>query len=408
MEIKLQRPLKIQRFRVKGTIEKAEKRPEIHSILLLAQEQYGVVSARDVVEKLLGGRPETVGRRLLALCADYGLLAKEKQGNDFALTSKGTTAISQQKIFVPEQGTWELWVTNDSLLPTALLKVEAFKEPSIIEEKRNKDKPRKLASLPAWLPSHLIGKTLSPLVADNHQYRFIELSEKGEFVTDVKANVKAIWITPESAKTSLRFEGSVDGKKLDYSYQILPKLAFSEIWKQMLKQQGWLQNNHSGEYWDFAQPKQTFSEVLDQMLKQQGGLQNNQSSKNWDFTQQALRIPCKNLSETEQSTFLKDYKLSKPVISGFGDFDDTLIENIPIMPKDENAAGSWGFWLLEQKVNDYMLSGQLEKQQQNISALKQFAEFDLIFPEQKEFAQELHNSNPKAYWHLQAPLDWQL
>ncbi|MCX7096310.1 MAG: hypothetical protein NTV43_00210 [Methylococcales bacterium] len=380
MEIKLQRTLKIDRFRVKGTIAKAEKRPEIHSILLLAQEQYGVVSARDVAEKLLGGRPETVGRRLLALCADYELLVKEKQGNYFTLTPKGTAAISQQKIFVPEQGTWELWVTDDPLLPTALLKVEAFKEPSVIEEKRNKDKQRKFVSLPAWLRSRLIDKTLSPLVATGQEYHFIELAEKAEFVTDVDAHVKAIWITPESAQASLQFDGTIDKKNLDYHYQTLPKLAFSEIWQQMLKQQGWLQESDVDE----------------------------QAAQYWSFAQQTLCIPYKDLSETEKSTFLKDYKLSKPVISGFGDFDDTLIDNIPIMPKDENAAGGWGFWLLEQKVNDYMLSGQLEKEQQNISALKQFAEFDLIFPEQQEFAQELRNSNPKAYWHLQAPLDWQL
>lgn len=377
MEIKLQRPLKIHRFRVKGTIAKAEKRPEIHSILLMAQNQHGFVSARDVSNDLLGGRPETVGKRLLNLCVDYELLKFDK-GN-YVLTPKGTSAINQQQIFVPEQGIWELWVTNDALLPTALLKIEPFKEPSARNEKQNaKARNENIKTLPQWLHQRLINdSSLSPLVATGQEYRFIELAEKAEFVANVNADVKITWITPESAQTSLQFEGTVDGKKLDYRYQTLPKLAFSEIWQQMLRQQGWwLQNNQSAEYWDFAQ--------------------------------QTLRIPYKGLSETEQSTFLKDYKLSKPVISGFDDFDDTLIENIPIMPKDENAAGSWGFWLLDQKINNYMLSGQLEKQQQNISALKQFAEFDLIFPEQQELAQELRNSNPKAYWHLQAPLDWQL
>ncbi len=381
MEIKLQRSLKIHRFRVKGTIAKAENRPEIHSFLLLAQEQNGFVSARDVAEKLLGGRPETVGKRLLEQCANYGLLDKQRN-NGYALTDKGMVAISQEQIFVHEQGTWELWVTDDPLLPTTLLNIEPFKEPSAHHEKHNaKARNENMKSLPQWLRQSLITDTsLSSLVADNRQYRFINLDDKGEFIADVNANVTATWITPELSQASLVFEGTVDGKKLNYRYQILPKLTFLEIWQQMLEQQNWLQ--HAGAY--------------------------EQPEKYWDFQQQALRIPCKNLSNTEQSTFLKNHPFSKPEISDYGRFNDTDIKNIPIMPKDEDAAGGWGFWLLEKKVNDYILAGQFEIQQQNISGLKQFAEFDLIFPEQEEFAQELRNSNPKAYWYLQAPLDWQL
>jgi hypothetical protein len=378
MKLVLERTLEIQRYRIIAEVARAQKRDELQAVLLLAQER-GYVSAKMVADELLGGRPETVGKRLIQICVTHKLLKEEESRGKYILTETGQTALEEEKIFIPERGTWEIWVTNDPLWATALVQMEVFKEPLARNEIKNQEKLKErknnMQSLPKWLFEKLQGQSITPLANRNADYRFDELEKKGEVVTP-DANITATLTIPQFGDTSdLRFTGKVVNKECDY--QEAHPMTFESAWHQMLEQQGWLTR------WRIQQKTQ--QEVLD--------------------------VSYQDLSEQERANFLKNYPIQTPYLTDLDEtdldeFDDSIIDNVPIAPATQQDAKHWADWLLERDTNRYVLKGDFETMQNKVA--KSFPDYEITFPEQSHFAQPLRRTNPRAYWYLQAPLDWQI
>jgi hypothetical protein len=377
MKLVLERTLEIQRYRVIAEVARAQKRGELQAVLLLAQER-GHVSAKMVADDLLGGRPETVGKRLIQICVTHKLLKEEESRGkkNYILTETGQTALEEEKIFIPERGTWEIWVTNDPLWASALIQIDVFNEPPALKETRRdkktelEDRCENMQSLPNWLFEKLQGLIITPLADRNADYRFEELEKKGEVVTP-DANITATLTIPQVGELSdLRFTGKVLNKECDY--QEAHPMTFESAWHQMLEQQGWLTR------WRIQQ--QTQQEVLD--------------------------VSYQDLSEQERANFLKNYPIQTPYLTDLDRFDNTIIDNVPIAPATQQDANHWAHWLLERDTNRYVLKGDFETMQNKVA--KSFPDYEITFPEQSHFAQPLRRTNPRAYWYLQAPLDWQI
>jgi hypothetical protein len=380
MKLVLERTLEIQCYRIIAEVARTQKRDELYAVLLLAQER-GYVFAKMVAEKLLGNRPETVGKRLIQICVTLNLLKEEESRGkkNYILTETGQTALEEEKIFIPERGTWEIWVTNDPLWASALIQIEVFKEPLARNEINNqeelKERCQDMQSLPEWLFEKLQGQIITPLANRNADYRFDELDKKGEVVTP-DANITATLTIPQFSDTSdLRFTGKVVNKECDYQEQ--HTMTFESAWHQMLEQQGWLTR------WRIQQ--ETQQEVLD--------------------------VSYQDLSEQELAHFLKNYPIQTPYLTDLDktdldEFDDTIIDNVPIAPATPEDAEYWADWLLERDTNQYVLKGNFEIMQNKVA--ESFPDYEITFPEQSDFAQPLRRSNPRAYWYLQAPLDWQI
>lgn len=122
----LTRQVEIQGWNVIGQIAKPQKRQELGPVLMRAQETNGT-DARDIVENLLFGSSRTVvARRLLQIGVSLGLL--KEANNKFTLTDRGEKAIQTGEVFVPERGTWTLWISEDQLLPSPIVRVDDFKD----------------------------------------------------------------------------------------------------------------------------------------------------------------------------------------------------------------------------------------------------------------------------------------
>ncbi|MDM8548381.1 hypothetical protein QUF61_17965 [Candidatus Venteria ishoeyi] len=370
MELVLKRQLKIERYRVIAEIEKAQKRDEIHAVLLLAQEPSGI-SAKAIAENLLGGRPETVGKRWLKVCESYNLIEYNKKFKNYVLTDTGKESLNQKKVFPPEQGTWDIWMTDDPLWLGKLVKIEPHEESYAFLEKKDKEKLNKrgkaMKPLPTWIQESLIQqKSVTSLLDAKEDYRFGNLKGKAEKVDEIEFDISLILTIPERGKTSLVF---YKGKK-PY-HHLAPEIKFSDIWQQLLLQRNLLES------WD----------------------------KNEN--QQVLRVTNDSLKPQEQASFLKEYTFSDPNLEGFGSFEQTTVENVPIAPVSQNDADDWGLELLLQEINRYAVQGEFRKMK-NIIRPK-FPDFTLNLPEQSELAQTLRDIElHKKHWYLQAPLDWNI
>lgn len=381
MELVLERTLDVKRYRIIAEVARAQKRDELYAVLLLAKER-GYVFEKMVADDLLGGRPETVGKRLIQICVRHKLLIeKESYGKkNYLLTEIGQTALATEKIFIPERGTWEIWVTNDPLLPSALIQIKVFKEPQarneIKSQKDLKERTNNMQSLPEWLfeklpVEKLQGQSITPLADRNADYRFDELEKKGEIVTP-DAIITATLTIPQIGDTSdLLFTGKIVDKEI--RYQEAHPITFEKVWPQILQQQGWLTR------WRTQQ--QTQQEVL-------------------DVSYSELK------TDQEWASFHKDYPIQKPYLANLDRFDNTIIDNVPIAPATQQDANHWAHWLLERDTNQYVLKGDFEIMQNKVA--ESFPDYEITFPEPSDFAQRLRITNPRAYWYLKAPLDWQI
>ena len=77
----------------------------------------GSLSASDIVDRrsgLLPGRPKVMGFRLLNMLVDLGLL-ENFHSKEFTLTEYGSEALENETIFIPEESSWKIWVTEDAI-----------------------------------------------------------------------------------------------------------------------------------------------------------------------------------------------------------------------------------------------------------------------------------------------------
>ncbi len=365
MELVFQRCLNIQCYRILAEVARTQKRDELQAVLLLAQER-GHISAKMVADELLGNRPETVGKRLIQICVTHNLLKVEQESN-YVLTETGQTALEKEKIFIPERGTWEIWVTDDLLWASALIQIKPFNEPPAFKETgKLEERDKNMQNLPEWIVKKLQGQIITPLADDrNAEYRFDKLAEKGELVIAPDANITATLTIGDTS--DLLFTGKIVNKECRYQEQ--HPMTFQSAWHQILQQQNWRTRWHTQQ-------------------------------------QEALDVSYQDLSEQELANFHKDYPISKPDLTDLDKFDDTTINNVPIAPATQQDASHWAHWLLERNTNQYVLKGDFETMQNKVTEF--FPDYKITFPEQSQFAQQLRQTNQRAYWYLQAPLDWQI
>jgi hypothetical protein len=366
--IQLTRPINFRCWRVIGQIAKAAKRDELMPVLLRAQEM-GTTDARDIANHLLfeAEARQGVAQRLLQISANYRLL--ELRENRYALTEAGQTALRTQQIFVPEDGAWTIWASDDPLLATPILQVKPWTEPTAYDEVRGKDRrtdeKRKFEKLPRWLKA-IIGKVAIPVVASTAM-RIDHLEAEGE-VVDARASLRAVWNVSEAR---LRIEGSLDGSDLNSAVDA-PDANAGDIWRQLLESEGlWPQ---------------------------------------WDPEALALRVGFDDIGSSERETLLRTVKFGKPEISGYRLFDATSIERIPICARSPEDAQRWGAWRLDTRITSYATAERFSNWTDE--ALAPLAEFQLAAPSRQELASaawQARGGRPtNKTWHLVAAEDWEL
>ncbi len=350
-------------------IGRREKRDDLHSILLLAEECGGRVTPREISQKLLLGRPESASKALIDRCNYYEIL-----GPNGELTDAGREALKTAQVFIPERGRYLVWYTDDPLIHQQLMDLEPIEETRLHDEvmmKQDRSKKPSAAQEEASqnLPDNLAfleGKTFDLFGQEHGQVSIKKIEQK--VVNRSPDNTDIVRVNLRLSPT-LPTTVSLDGK---FKRTLPPPMVeFGRAWIDLLGPQSAL--------WD--------------------------SSKN----PPALRVSYEELGEGELGSFATNLRLGEPHITGLGSFDDAIVQGVPIEPRTQSDANSWAKWLLLRSIDNYVTRPRYPELVERATA--RFEDyFRVKLPLQGQLAKELGDQKknallPEQYWYLQAPLD---
>lgn len=361
----LSRQLKIEKYEAIMEIGRQQRREELLAVLMLAEEHGGKASPKDVSLELLQGRPELVGKAIVDRCRDLGLLDEAGE-----ITPIGREALRTGEVFMPERGRYVLWLTEDPLVSQKVIHIEPKEESYLNDEVAiMKNRGTRQSAEPEPLPKKL--KSLAGGIYD--------LMGKGVgsvVIRSIEANGLTCPLGPgDNARVTLRIDRKSSRLDISGGFERLlkpPPLDFQEAWISAL-----------------------------------GSL-----ARLWARSREppALKTSFDELSPKDLTSFSKTVSLSRPALEGYGEFDDTSVDNVPIIPRTSADAASWARWLLKKSVVGYTADQGYKELVE--SCRSRFPDFPGIkLPSAEELAEELaaekapDGTLPKAYWYLQAPLD---
>ena len=366
--IRLTREIPVECWRVIGQVAKAAKRNELLPTLLRARER-GQTDARDIAEHLLfeSGSRQVIAQRLLQIAERYGLLVQENR--QYRLTESGSAALETKQIFVPEHGTWTVWVSKDPLLSAAILRVEPWQESSAFDEVwskgRDKAPKRHFEKLPRWVRD-AEGVITTPLVGST-SLRVDQLEHEGE-VADAETTLRATW---DVTGARMRIDGTLGGMPVN-AVVGAPEMAADAVWMQLIQAEGlWSQ---------------------------------------WDGAVDALRVGFDETIAGERESLVQGVYFKRPDIESLGSFDATTVEGIALRARSAQDATRWAEWRLRERIQDYAVTDHFGAW--TADAVKPFAEFDPPTPTRHELAESAWRDRTDrptpSTWHLVAAEDWSL
>lgn len=368
-DIILQRELDLECWHVLGQVAKGEKRMELMPVLMRVKQQ-GKTDARDIAEHLFfeSEARRVVASRVLYIAQTLGLL--EEQDKYFVLTADGETAIDTEQVFVPEDGVWTVWASNDPLLDGAILRVDVWREPSSIEENRKKgkdaEKKRPMKYLPHWLRGS-VGLVTTPAAnADGGAIRVDGFQDKGESIA-YESTLKLRWNVSAS---TLQLVGSLNGRDVNTALPA-PNLSVADVWQQLLEGE---------ELWS-----------------------------QWDQSYEALRVDFESTDPSTREAMTCDLDFAKPQIRGFGDFVLCTVASVARRADTALDAQLWAQWRLQERIRDYATAQRFAQWQQE--AAQPFTdEFQPRLPQRDEMANKAWHERgalpAPSVWHLVAAKDW--
>ena len=365
----LKKQIAIRVWRVVGSVAKAVRRKELEPVLLRAREGGGT-NAEDVAEHLFFERSrKVVAERLLRIGAAYGLLMEDRRR--YTLTEDGDRAIANRKVFVPERGAWTMYISEDPLLPSPLLCIEAWEESgtydAYTETRQDAKDQRSFEPLPTEL-RNIQGTETTPLASgDGIAVRIDELEEQAE-AADPDGSLSLTWSVQECR---LRLQGKLNERKVDSEVKA-PDISPDETWEALLGSERLL--------------------------------------KDWDRRRHALRISFGETAEDERNRMSRDLAFRKPSVHDFGEFEPLTVPGVPIAARSPDDARQWSVWRLKASIRDFATSKRYDEWRKEAAA--PFAEHDPKLPTRAELARSEWDSvtgrpTPRA-WHLIAAADWRL
>lgn len=369
-QLVLSRRLELEKYEVVMEVGRQQRREELHAVLMLAEEHGGKATAQLISQELLQGRPETVGKAIIDRCRDLGLL-----GESGEITPIGRDALRTGSVFVPERGRYTVWLTDDPLVPQKLVHIEPKEESYLTDEvamirsgKMKGEARDEAEPLPERLrrlvggPYDLMGREGGRIVIRSIEPNGVRVHVGPEGDTRV-----VLRVAPDRSQLSVGggFERVLEA----------PKLDFDESWISAL----------------------------------------GPMAKRWARSRDppALKSSFDELGPKELTSFSRTVHLLKPSLEGYGEFGETSVDGVPIVPGTAHDAEAWARWLLKKSIVGYV-----DREQYRVlieSAASKFPDFPGVeLPSESELADELGSERaadgafPRAYWYLRAPLDLQV
>ena len=272
---------------------------------------------------------------------------------------------------MPEHGAWTVWVSEDPLLPSPVLRIEAWDdEPDAFTEnrkRRDEEEERPFGPVPDILREVQETEIMPPASGDGAAVRIDDLEEQAEAV-DSDEFLNLTWNVQERR---LRVQGELDAKKVDSELDASEDIP-CDIWDDLLDGEGLLND--------------------------------------WDRQREALRVSFGETTESERESMSRDLEFRTPSVSRFGEFEPLVVGGIAIAARSRDDAREWAAWRLSARIRDFATSVRYDEWGEEAAA--PFAKHRPELPARAELAVSEWESAagrpaPRA-WFLIAAEDWGL
>ena len=371
--IVLERSVKVGCWRVVGQIAKTMQRTELVPILLRAEENDGT-NVKDLAEHLLfeSRSRRVVAERLLRIATAYGLL--EEDNRVFVLTEAGKQAIHTGEVFVPEDGAWTIWESDDPTLPSPVLGIEPWHEPTAFDEiagkKRESARERRYEAPPDRLRT-IVGTPLTPATGNAAAVRIDHLEDKAEAV-NTNRSLRLRWnVGDGSLQLSGTLEGAREGRRIKTELAA-PDMSADRVWLSLLESED---------------------------LREQ-----------WHSEREVLCVPFDETGDAEREAMSRALEFESPYLPGYGKFEPLIVAGVAITAESESDAQSWAEWRLRARIRDYATSERYAVWCAEAAA--PFDRYDIELPARNRLARALWKRvtgrpDPRV-WRLVAAEDWNL
>ncbi len=351
-----------------------EDRDDLYSILLLGQENSNKLTPELIQQKLLIDTPIIACELLVKTLQDLSLI--DQNG---VITETGKEVLDTKKVPIKEAGVYDIYCVNDLLFNSVFLECKLVEitniKSEVFAQDNNQNPNLELINLPDWILSTNQRKIF--LKKRNQTLHIFEIEPKGHQIRDSKERntlslIAELNLNSDGAK-QFQFSGYVKG-----SEQMPDDINFTNVWQILLGQ-------------DFP---------LWEHIPQRG--------------HEAFKVAFEGLNEKELESFTRELKIQKPTLPKYGQFNTTIISNVPIAPLTAKDGQRWYEWFLERKVTNYLFSKQyadyIKTYQQKFPEfkLKPIAREEIlqrITLQEKSESKQMNQRHQRKYWYLSAPLD---
>lgn len=334
--IQLQRTIEIQAYDVEGTIARSQQRPELLAVARLAHDSPGGLTPEILANELIGSQP-VLCRRILDRCVSLGLLERTHGRGPAHISELGATMLNRGEIWIPEQGAWRVYFTDDPLIDVAVIHVapcpasKAREERSALRRKSGEMTEQSVAS-PRVLADQ--GSTPCTSLVDGSTFQVLDVAKRGGRgpISPLQLQLEYRPGTEAQVTLSGRLQPPA-GPPLEVEQllgvpQALTAWTYDELWTDLVS---------------IAEDLEI--EILEAACQRAG--------------QRVLPVGFERTPEAARRQFALDLDIPPTSYDDLGEFQSTRIEAVDIIPRTTEDAARWALWLQWDELDSYRIPAQL-------------------------------------------------
>lgn len=372
MRAELSVELGIKRLAVFAEMAWLQRRPELGLLCRAALEHGGRLSEA-VVQSVLPGLSDAGARNVIAWCRALELC--DARGG---LTALAEVVAEEDDAPVPEQGVYDVWLTQHPLFGVRMLAVER------LSSSRNAKSQQELTELPL-IPAY--GEVFTSVTDPAQRFMLRSFPSNHESTQCVRRSTNARcrlrWdIDFQDQRNQWRFDGRIE----------IPRAKGSEVLAPM---------QHEPE-----------SVTLDVWaLMQHWAMGPLASIGRWNPDLRRLAVPLRDLSDEEAERFCKTLPLGRVEVPGKGSFTNVTLHDTPVGPLSDAEAQRWADARLERRLASEPPYRSRAAVRQLFAELTEDTPLESFRPELPAHEQLLATptgakpADPARYWSLAAPVD---
>lgn len=350
-----------------------EDRPELGALCKAARDSNNRLT-KDIIQKTLLGVSDHGANNILDQCKLLGLT--DSNGH---LSELGQSVADTNRAPVPEQGVYNLWITEHPLLKgTSVLAAERHAQ----KQNATNMNSSQLKKLPLQLP---INRAFQSLANPQEEFLIRALPHQHDqpecVINSARQTAHLVWhIEPEPASSQWQLHGGLT------TFTIQESLPIQD-------------NNHLEPVnpWDLMNHWARHADIRD--------------IGSWNSQKQYIVRDFDQLTPEEYLSFaIKEIQCFNINVPNKGRFDTLTLNNVPLGPKSEQDAREWANGLLLHKLthkSEFRTRQNVKQLFEDCIESTPLAEFSPTLPAHKDLLQELglQQKTPAAFWSIAAPVD---